>query len=212
MDNFSKKPDAEPFSPQIFTLAAVLFEAFLAGIAASVGYLLDFPVAQTFVLDWADLGIGLAAALPFILLFLPITFLPFGPFQRLCQVMDQVVIPRFRGCHFTDLMAISITAGIGEEMLFRGLVQGYLAQSIGGMAGIWVGLIAASVLFAALHPMTLTYALIAGLISLYLGWIWIATGNLLVPIVAHAFYDFVVLVYLTKIRKPKYDESEVMPA
>ncbi|MGD9126067.1 MAG: CPBP family intramembrane metalloprotease [Planctomycetia bacterium] len=190
------------FSPQAFTLAAVLFEAFLAGIAAAGGYLLDFPVSKTFEPHWADFGIGLAAALPFILLFLLICRIPIGPFRRLLQSIDQVVIPRFRGCHFTDLLAISITAGIGEEMLFRGLIQGYLTESIGGSFGIVVGLVVASLLFALMHPMTATYAMVAGVISLYLGWIWLLTGNLLVPITAHAFYDFVVLIYLVRFRKP----------
>ena len=47
--------------------------------------------------------------------------------------------------------------------------------------------------------------MIAGLIGLYLGWLWMATGNLLVPIVTHTVYDFVVLVYLVKIRTPRED-------
>lgn len=200
MDDFTPNEET-PLTPQAFTLAAVLFEALLAIIAVSVGVLLDFPVSQTFVLSWSGLGIGLAAALPFILIFLVITYLPLRPFQNLRRLMDEVIIPRFKGCHFFDLLAISLTAGIGEEMLFRGLIQGYLAESVGGTNGIWTGIIVASLLFALMHPMTLTYALFAGAISLYLGWIWVWTGNLMVPIVAHAFYDFVVLLYLTRFRK-----------
>jgi membrane protease YdiL (CAAX protease family) len=77
-----------------------------------------------------------------------------------------------------------------------------LTESIGGSFGIVVGLVVASLLFALMHPMTATYAMVAGVISLYLGWIWLLTGNLLVPITAHAFYDFVVLIYLVRFRKP----------
>jgi membrane protease YdiL (CAAX protease family) len=47
------------------------------------------------------------------------------------------------------------------------------------------------------------YLVLAGLIGLYLGGIWLATGNLLVPIIAHAMYDFVALVYFVKTRKKK---------
>ena len=42
--------------------------------------------------------------------------------------------------------------------------------------------------------------MLAGLIGLYLGWLWLAVGNLLVPIVVHALYDFVALMYLVKVR------------
>ena len=65
---------------------------------------------------------------------------------------------------------------------------------------MWVGLIAGGVLFGLAHCITPTYALLAGLIGLYLGWLWIATGNLLVPITTHAVYVFLALVYLIRIR------------
>ena len=210
MSNFPENKNPEnknseelPPSPQAFTLAAVVFEAFLAGIAVSIGYLLDFQVGQTFEPTWIGLGIGLAAAVPFILFFVGIIYIPIGPFRRMIRLVDELVVPRFRGCHITDLLAISIAAGIGEEMLFRGLIQGYLAELVGGSFGVGVGLVVASLFFALMHPMTPTYALIAGLISLCLGGIWILTGNLLVPVVMHTFYDFAVLVYLTRIRKPR---------
>ena len=32
----------------------------------------------------------------------------------------------------------------------------------------------------------------------YLGWLWLASDNLLVPIVTHAAYDFAALVYLLR--------------
>jgi uncharacterized protein len=45
-----------------------------------------------------------------------------------------------------------------------------------------------------------SYAMLAGVIGLYLGWLWMATGELLLPIAVHALYDFLALVYLVKIR------------
>jgi membrane protease YdiL (CAAX protease family) len=52
------------------------------------------------------------------------------------------------------------------------------------------------VLFGLLHPITPTYAVLAALMGAYLGGVWLASGNLLVPIVAHALYDFIALAYL----------------
>src|SRR5262249_54526611 len=63
-------------------------------------------------------------------------------------------------------------------------------------AGPWLGLAAASVLFGLLHAVTPTYAVLATLMGGYLGGLWMATGNILAPIIVHALYDFVVLYYL----------------
>jgi len=49
---------------------------------------------------------------------------------------------------------------------------------------------------------TWTYALFAAFIGAYLGWLWIWTGNLLTPMITHADYDFVALVYFFRFRRP----------
>ena len=98
---------------------------------------------------------------------------------------------------------IAALAGLGEEMLFRGVIQAAVGGWIGGDAGQWIALAAAAVLFALAHSITVMYLVLAGLIGLYLGGLWLATGNLLVPIIAHGLYDFVALAYFVKIRKKK---------
>ena len=110
-------------------------------------------------------------------------------------------MPLFRNCRFLELAVIAALAGLGEEMLFRGLIQAAVAERIGGPCGVWLGLLMAAVLFGLLHPITPTYAVLAGSIGLYLGWLWLACGNLLAPIVAHGTYDFVALLYLVKVRE-----------
>jgi membrane protease YdiL (CAAX protease family) len=41
---------------------------------------------------------------------------------------------------------------------------------------------------------------LAALIGLYLGWLWLAWGNLLLPIITHGSYDFLALWYLLRAR------------
>jgi membrane protease YdiL (CAAX protease family) len=64
----------------------------------------------------------------------------------------------------------------------------------------WPALVVSSVLFGLLHPITPTYAVLAGLIGAYLGGVWLANGNLLVVVIVHALYDFIALIYLLRDR------------
>ena len=66
---------------------------------------------------------------------------------------------------------------------------------------LWVALVMASLLFGAFHLITWTYAIIGAFIGVYLGLLWIWTGNLLTPMITHAVYDFMALVYFLRIRR-----------
>ena len=66
------------------------------------------------------------------------------------------------------------------------------------MSGPLPGLFAASILFGLAHLVTPTYAFLAGLVGLYLGWLYLASSNLLVPVTVHSVYDFVALTFLIR--------------
>jgi len=89
-------------------------------------------------------------------------------------------------------LALGAAAGIGEEMLFRGVMQFELGSKLGSEI-LAVGI--TSVVFGALHAVTPLYAGLAALASVYFGWLYLVTGNLMVPIVTHAFYDWAALLY-----------------
>lgn len=187
-------------SPRNFFLIAVAFEGSLGLVALVLGYLLGLPVGETVRWTLPAVGWGAAAAGPPLVLAWICTKWSLAPLREILRVVDEMLVPLFRPCRLWELAIISAVAGLGEEMLFRGIVQEAVAGWVGGTSGVWVGLIGASVLFGLAHCITPTYALLAGLIGLYLGWLWIATGNLLVPITTHAVYDFLALVYLIRIR------------
>jgi membrane protease YdiL (CAAX protease family) len=87
---------------------------------------------------------------------------------------------------------LGVAAGIGEEMLFRGVLQYELLDRIGNNV-VAVGL--SSVIFGALHAVTPLYAGLATLASVYFGWLYLVSGNLVVPIVTHAVYDIFALYF-----------------
>ena len=42
--------------------------------------------------------------------------------------------------------------------------------------------------------------MLAAIVGAYLGWLFVITGNLLVPVVAHALYDLVALAVLAGVK------------
>jgi membrane protease YdiL (CAAX protease family) len=87
--------------------------------------------------------------------------------------------------------ALGLAAGIGEEMLFRGVLQYELAERWGPIVGVGI----ASVIFGALHAVTPLYAGLAGVASVYFGALYLSFDNLAIPICAHAVYDVCALLY-----------------
>ena len=53
-------------------------------------------------------------------------------------------------------------------------------------------------MFGLVHAITPTYFVLASLAGAYLGGVYALTGDIAAPIVAHAVYDFVVLLVLVR--------------
>ncbi|HUT10418.1 MAG TPA: CPBP family intramembrane glutamic endopeptidase [Thermoguttaceae bacterium] len=198
--------DEEIQPPRNFALVAAIFEGGLAVVAVGLGALLGLDPLQSFPQTLSagawGVGWGLAATLPALAAVWLCIKCPLRPFVELVRVVDEMLLPLFRDFRLVEMAVISLLAGLGEELLFRGILQQALADWIQGDLGVGVGLGVAAILFGLLHRITLTYAVLATLIGLYLGFLWIVSDyNLLVPITAHAAYDFLVLVYMVRIRK-----------
>jgi hypothetical protein len=120
-----------------------------------------------------------------------------SPLARIRAFLDDAVRPIFGEWSIGQLALISILAGLCEEALFRGAIQGILSEAIGRLPA----LVLASLLFGAAHYITVGYAVLAALIGAYLGALWLATDNLLVPILVHVLYDLIALIYFLRIAK-----------
>ena len=86
---------------------------------------------------------------------------------------------------------LGTAAGLGEEMLFRGVLQYELIGRLGTVIGVGLS----SVVFGLLHAVTPAYAFLATLASVYFGFLYLHTGNLAVPIITHGLYDVLALMY-----------------
>lgn len=172
---------------------AIACEGGLGLVALAVGWFLTRPPHEQFAWTAVGGGQGLLAAVPMLAALWMTTRWPIGPLESLGQLVKRLVVPMFRNCTTLDLLLISAAAGLGEELLFRGVVQVGIEQFTHLP---WLAVLLAGALFGLAHPISTSYVVVAGLIGVYLGWLLVATGNLLVPIVAHGAYDFFALVYL----------------
>jgi membrane protease YdiL (CAAX protease family) len=96
--------------------------------------------------------------------------------------------PFARGLDATGIIVLALLSALGEELLFRGLLQP------------WMGLVPQALLFGLVHQMPgpsrwiwVSWALLVGLA---LGALYDVTGSLLGPIVAHAVVNGLNLHFL----------------
>lgn len=171
------------------------FEAALGVLAVLIGWWFQQSPLATLSWDVHGLWMGLLASVPMLIGFALCVRWPLGPLARIKDFSDEVIRPLFAPCTIAELALISLAAGVGEELLFRGLIQAYLTEHWGAWGGIGL----ASFIFGLMHLITPTYFVLAALLGIYLGSVWHVGGNLLGVIMAHGIYDFVALVYLVKV-------------
>jgi CAAX protease family protein len=172
----------------------VAFEGSLAVVALALGWLLgQWPLLK---IHWVpkDLLWGIAGCVPLFLLFLVCVRWPVGPLVRIKQISQELIGEWFAQSTLMQLALISLLAGIGEEALFRGVIQDAFIEWTSPIAGVAL----ASILFGLMHPITPTYIVLAAIMGAFLGWIFMTTENLLPAIITHGLYDFLALTYLTR--------------
>lgn len=183
-------------------LATLLVEGglFLLGLLLMGG---PNSMQSKFYLSWNATVYALLSCIPMLAVLYLSVRTQWTPLFRLKQEIDEKVLPIFANCNILDLAIIALLAGTGEELLFRGWLQGALTSKF----GIWVGILIVSLIFGLAHSLSITYAIYAFLTGLYLGVIYQVSGNLYIVMVIHALYDFIALVYL--VRRGKGDETVV---
>ena len=115
------------------------------------------------------------------------------------RFINNVVKPFIDDLNVPAAITISAAAGIGEELFFRGLLQTEF------------GLVLSSLLFSVLHFGLAVkefkfMAFLYFVIGLYFGWFLTLTNSLWALCVAHAAYDFIVIVYM----KSYWDKRKVL--
>lgn len=196
--------DEVPPEPQATTNIAPVgaaLEASLGVLAVLLGWWWDLEPARCLAWDFAPAAARLQATLFGLLATIPpLAALAWSqratwrPLVGLRLMVEERIVPWFRQSRWWELAALSIAAGVGEELLFRGLLQDAWTAQVGPIAG----LVFASVAFGFGHALSRTYFVLATLMGAYLGLVYWIAGDLLAPIIVHAAYDFVALIWLTQ--------------
>jgi predicted enzyme related to lactoylglutathione lyase/membrane protease YdiL (CAAX protease family) len=171
-------------------------------VAFAIGRLAGVPPFGQIRFDAVSVGYGIAATLPLLGLLGWCLRTEWGPMRRLVGLVEEHLTPYLAGASAGGIVLLSLMAGVGEEVLFRGAIQVALAERLPA----WLAVGIAALLFGVAHWLTMSYAVFATLIGVYLGTLFLVTGNLLVPAGTHALYDVVALSILLRL-KPDARES-----
>jgi uncharacterized protein len=172
-------------------VAALLFQGALIPFSLALALLFGLHPWNDLRIDGQALVITLLATAPPLALAWWLSRQPYAWARRLIDKIHELLDLLFRGSGQTVIIAVSLLAGFGEELLFRGVVQAGLEQYLSGVAA----LVIASLFFGLVHAITPAYFVLATIMGLYLGLLYQLTGNLLIPCLVHALYDWAAITW-----------------
>ncbi len=191
-------------TPDSVFSTAIALELGLGALAILLGWLCGVDVRQWIPRpepgQWGQIasgfGLGALAAVPMLLAIELIEWIDWKPIRELQELEKMPIVSQLLELSAGELIAISIAAGVGEELLLRGWLLGWITGPLTSatMQVIVVGLVLSSLAFGLMHLITPAYAVITFVLGVYLGGLVLWSENLLVPIAAHAVYDAVHLL------------------
>jgi membrane protease YdiL (CAAX protease family) len=171
---------------------AMLFETGLGFLGWLLAAWAEVSLSTRLEVSWPAVERGLVACAPMLICLVAIGYSNWPPLVHLRKQVETLVREVFGNSTWFELALICFAAGLGEELLFRGALQPWLARWTNPTFAI----VAVGLLFGLAHSLSLTYFVAATLIGCYFGWLAEAYDDLVAPIVAHAVYDFAALMFI----------------
>ena len=186
-------------------MATILKMGLLALLATllmpSTVWVLPAGLATSFKLDAMPASVRIGITLGTMLaLLMPVVLVRLSPAlvkQQLAAL--RFMLPTTRSQRLLWVL-VCLSAGIGEEWVYRGFVLHYLTAAWPGLAG-WAVIVAAAMLFGIGHAYQgWRGILITAVVGLLLSVLYLGTGNLLLPMLMHVLIDLHILLLLPKLR------------
>jgi membrane protease YdiL (CAAX protease family) len=177
---------------------AVLVEGGLAVLAVVAAGLFGVQLREQLPDTRSELAAavirGVVATLPLVLALWWLVHVRWPAAQRLRQQAQRLIAELFHRASLAQLALVAVLAGVGEELLFRGVLQTLVGRWTNDLSG----LVVASLIFGLFHALSMLYFVLATLVGAYFGWLVLQYHDLTSAIIAHALYDFVALWYLRR--------------
>lgn len=170
------------------TLLAVLSQAALAAVALAGTAMAGLRISWVGERPAVAVGFGVLTAAGLALVNFAVLHRPSGPWRRVRVAVDEVLVPTFSALASWHMVVVSVAAGVGEELFFRGWLQPVL------------GLPVASIAFGLAHvagPGMLAFGVWAVGMGVVMGGLALLTGGLLASMTAHVCYDVLAFHYLS---------------
>lgn len=173
--------------------AALLFQGGIGVIGLLAIVFFGIPVLVLGPGPWQSLFYGVFGAAATYAVLLLLTRVP-GLFPENLERQMQGLYDFASSYSPAVLILLSVLAGVGEELLFRGAIQGWLMAHTDSVTAV----MAASVLFGLVHYVSFTYFLVATGLGLILGTAYVLSESLVSVMVWHAVYDMIALFCLLR--------------
>ena len=182
-----------------FVLQAIFFEGAMALIGAALALFCGLDLWKAFhtpdlLTLFKQFGLGVVFAAGMGLLFTLLDYIPWRRLKQVSQKTKEVVVATMKNVTRFNRFLVCLLAGIGEEILFRGFIFVAIFEfwpwGLEYNLNIIAAIVFSSILFGLGHYVTLLYFIITGLLGAAFCLVFLWTGSLIAPVVAHALYDF----------------------
>ncbi len=159
-------------------------------VALLIGTVLIFITAIPYHLGLDNLAGSLTwGILLAIVTFAIVILLTRLPFSTSLREICKKLVPIFDGLPLWKVFTLSLAAGTGEELLFRGFLQQWLA----GFMSMEIAILLAALVFGLLHFASLSYFTLTFALGTLFGITYVFSNSLLMIMIWHAVYDMLVM-------------------
>ncbi|MBR5161688.1 MAG: CPBP family intramembrane metalloprotease [Thermoguttaceae bacterium] len=185
----------------------IIFEGTMALIGAVLALVCGLDLSKAFqtsdmaaFFNQLALGVGLAAAMGILFTFLD--HVPWSQLKIVSEKTKEIVNEAFKDSSHFNRFLVCLLAGVGEEILFRGFIFIVIFEfwpwGLEFNMNIFAAVIISSALFGLGHYISLMYFFLSSLLGVVFCLVFLWTGSLIAPVVAHALYDFFAIEFALK--------------